>query len=411
MNEFLKNKKAQSALVAVALNITFLVVGIFIGWNHDTDTASATNILGKDAPAGTTIDFSPFWKAWTTIDEKYPGADKVTAQKRLYGAISGLIGSLDDPYSVFFTPKEAKSFQEDISGNFVGVGMEVELKNKILTVVAPLKDTPAYKAGIKTGDKILKIDKKPTADLSVEQAIKLIRGEANTSVTLSILHEGETTPVEIKLARTTISIPTLEAELRSDGIFVIRLYSFSAKSGPLFKAAMEKFADSKSDKLILDLRGNPGGYLDSAVDISSWLLPAGKTVVTEDYGNGQPPKVYRSKGYDILNSKIKFIILIDGGSASASEIVAGAMQDQKKALLVGDTSFGKGSVQEVVRVMPETLLKITVAKWLTPNGTSISEKGLTPNYKVELSKADAQAKKDPQLDKAVSLLKNWPGIK
>ena len=152
------------------------------------------------------------------------------------------------------------------------------------------------------------------------------------------------------------------------------------------------------------MRGNPGGYLDSAVDISSWFLPNGKTIVTEDYGDDKKPEIFRSRGYNVFNDKLKFVILIDSGSASASEIVAGAMQNHGRAKLVGSQSFGKGSVQEAIKITPDTLLKITVAKWLTPNGTSISEKGLTPDYPVEITKKDLEKKKDPQLDKAVELL-------
>jgi carboxyl-terminal processing protease len=314
------------------------------------------------------------------------------------------MGSLGDPYSVFFLPDEAKSFEEQIAGNFSGVGMEVGIKNKILTVIAPIKDTPAYRAGIKAGDLILKIDDKITSDLGVDEAIKLIRGEKGTTVTITILHEGESDPKEIKIVRDVINIPTLDTETRPDGIFVIHLYSFTANSADLFRGAMKEFVESNSDKLILDLRGNPGGYLDAAVDISSWFLDGGKTVVTEDYGSNRKPTVYRSKGYNIFNDKLKFAILIDGGSASASEIVAGAMQDNKKAVLVGSQSFGKGSVQETVKVTPDTLLKITVAKWLTPNGNTIAEVGLTPDYKVEYTKKDKESKKDPQMDKAVEIL-------
>jgi carboxyl-terminal processing protease len=209
------------------------------------------------------------------------------------------------------------------------------------------------------------------------------------------------------MIRDTINIPTLDTELRKDGIFSIKLYSFSANSASLFRDAIRSFAKSGSDKLLLDLRGNPGGYLDSAVDISSWFLPSGKTVVSEDYGNNKAPDVYRSRGYNLFNDKLKFVILIDGGSASASEIVAGAMQDNKRAKLVGAQSFGKGSVQETIKVTPDTLLKITVAKWLTPNGTSISEKGLTPDYLVEPTPKDISDKIDPQLNKAVEILNNW----
>jgi carboxyl-terminal processing protease len=284
--------------------------------------------------------------------------------------------------------------------------MEVGMKDKILTVIAPLKDTPAYKAGIKSGDKILKIDKTTTTNLSIDAAIKLIRGPKGTTVTLTILRDGMNQPQEIKIVRDTINIPTLDTEMRKDGIFVIKLYSFDANSANLFRDAMKKFVDSGTDKLLLDLRGNPGGYLDAAVDMASWFLPGNKVVVTEDYGGNKSPDVYRSKGYDIFTNKLKFVILMDGGSASASEILAGAMQDNGRAKLVGTQSFGKGSVQEVVNITKDTILKITVAKWLTPNGTSISEKGLTPDYPVEITQKDFDAKKDPQMDKAVQLLLN-----
>ena len=364
-------------------------------------------LANKETAVETEADFAPFWKVWNTINEKYPQASSVTDQEKIYGAISGLMGSLNDPYSVFFTPEEAKTFEEEIAGNFSGVGMEVGLKDKILTVISPLKNTPAYRANIKPGDKILKIDNKLTADLSVEESIKLIRGEKGTTVTLTLFREGNQEPIEIKLVRDTINIPTLDTELRPDGIFVIKLYTFSANSANLFRNAIKTFTQSKSDKLVLDLRGNPGGYLDSAVDISSWFLPSGKTVVIENYGEDKEQEIYRSRGYNILSDKLKFVILIDGGSASASEIVAGALQDHKRAKLVGSQSFGKGSVQEALKITPDTLLKITVAKWLTPNGNLIAEKGLTPDYKVEATPKDASEKTDPQMRKAVELLLNW----
>ncbi|HEV7424550.1 MAG TPA: S41 family peptidase [Candidatus Paceibacterota bacterium] len=404
--ENFSNKKYFSAFVL--LIVVSFFAGMYVGDQNRPAIDKVIGISNKETQVTTTADFSPFWKVWNTINEKNPGAMKVPDQDKVYGAIAGLVSSLNDPYSVFFSPDEAKSFEDEIAGNFSGVGMEVGIKDKILTVIAPLKDTPAYRAGIKPGDKILKIDKTSTADLSIDQAIKLMRGEKGTTVVLTIFHDGDKDPTEIKIVRDVINIPTLDTEKRKDGVFVIKLYSFSANSANLFRNAIKQFAESGTDKLLLDLRGNPGGYLDSAVDISSWFLPSGKTVVTEDYGTSKAPEIYRSKGYDIFSDKLKFVILIDSGSASASEIVAGAMQDQKRAKLVGEQSYGKGSVQETIKVTPDTLLKITVAKWLTPNGTSISEKGLTPDYPVAFTKQDADNKKDPQLDKAVEVLTNWP---
>lgn len=401
-----KHPNLKNILLAIPFIAVFFVIGVYTGYAHRPEISKVL-LANKEVQVQTDGDFEPFWKVWNTINEKYPGGNKVSDQDKIYGAISGLVSSLNDPYSVFFTPEEAKNFEDEISGNFSGIGMEVGLKDKILTVIAPLKDTPAYKANIKSGDKILKIDTTSTEGLTVEEAVKLIRGEKGTTVALTILREGEQEPIEIKVVRDIINIPTLETEARPDGIFVIRLYSFSANSANLFRNAMREFVQTKSDKLLLDVRGNPGGYLGASVDMASWFLPEGKVVITEDYGTFQEPTVFRSRGYNIFNDKLKFVILIDGGSASASEILAGALKDHGRAKLVGSKSFGKGSVQQVVEITKDTLLKITVAKWLTPNGETIAEKGLTPDFVVELTKEDIQNKRDLQMEKAVELLNNW----
>ena len=395
--------KIKHIFIIVLLIAVFFTGGIYIGYNNRPEIDKVL-LKNKEVVVATEADFAPFWQVWNAINEKYPGADKTTDQERIYGAISGLIGSLNDPYSVFFNPEEAKSFQEEISGNFSGIGMEVGIKDRVLTVIAPLKDTPAYKANIKSGDKVLKIDDKMTSDLTVDEAVKLIRGPKGTTVTLTIFREGESEPIEIKIVRDTINIPTLDTELRKDGVFVVKLYSFSANSSKLFRDAMKEFVLSKSDKLLIDLRGNPGGYLDASVDMASWFLPEGKVVVTEDYGTSQKPNVFRSRGYNIFSDKLKLMVLIDGGSASASEILAGALRDHGRAELVGTKSYGKGSVQEVVDIAGDTMLKITVAKWLTPNGATIAEVGLAPDYTVDMTKEDVDNERDPQTEKAVELL-------
>ena len=401
MYEFIQNKKNLSVILFCIL---FFIGGIAVGKNMRPDFEKVS-LLNKETTVETNADFAPFWKVWNTINEKSSEREKISDQERVYGAISGLVSSLNDPYSVFFSPDEAKAFKEEIAGNFTGVGMEVGIKNKVLTVVAPLKNTPAEKAGILTGDQILKIDKTITSGLPVEKAVKLIRGEAGTTVSLTIFREGFKEPKELKIVRAVINIPTLDYELRPDGVSVIKLYSFSENAAELFRDAIKQVASNGSNKLILDLRGNPGGYLDAAVDISSWFLPGGKIVVTEDYGDAQKPRIFRSRGYNLFNNDFKMVILINGGSASASEIVAGALQDHNKADLVGEQSFGKGSVQEVVDVTKDTLLKVTVAKWLTPKDNLIHEIGLTPDYKVSMTSKDIENKIDPQMDKALELLK------
>ncbi len=349
------------------------------------------------------VDFEPFWKVWNIINEKYPNS-KITDQDKVWGAISGMVSSLGDPYTTFLPPQESKLFQESINGEFGGIGMEVGIKNKIITVIAPLKDTPAYRANIKPGDKIIKIDDESTANLSLDKAVSLIRGEPGTKVELTIIRDDEPEPLVFTITREIIKIPTLDTEKTPDGIFVIKLYNFSLNSPTLFRVAMRDFIESGSDKMILDLRGNPGGFLEASIDIASWFLPAGKTIVTEDFGGNEKPKVFRSKGYDVFGENRKLVVLVDGGSASASEILAGALKDNGVGTLVGEKTFGKGSVQELVDITPETSLKITVAKWLTPSGISISEHGLDPDVVVPVSKDDVEKKRDSQMEKAIELL-------
>jgi len=281
--------------------------------------------------------------------------------------------------------------------------MEIGKRDGVLTVIAPLKGTPAEKAGIKPGDKIIKINGKSTADFNTDQAVKLIRGKSGTAVKITISREGVGKLMDINVVRGNINIPTIKTEIKGD-VFVISLYSFSATSPSLFRNALRKFIESKKNKLILDLRGNPGGYLEAAVDMASWFLPAGKVVVTEDYGPNKEKIVHRSKGYNIFNNNLKLVILVNGGSASASEILAGALQEYGIATLVGTKTFGKGSVQELINVTKNTSLKVTVAKWLTPNGISISKNGLTPDIKVGITEAQFKKGLDPQLNKAIEIL-------
>lgn len=407
MDNFFQPKRAP---IIILLFFGFFALGAYVGHYSKSEPVGAPADFSSTATPLSEEEFSIFWKVWEAIDEKYPQAGEVGTKERIYGAINGLVAAFDDPYTIFFDPEETKMFEADISGNFSGVGMEVGKKEGILTVIAPLKGTPAERAGIQAGDKILQIDDTNTTGLSVEKAVSLIRGEEGTSVKLTIRRGTESDPREITVVRDIIEIPTLETEiLARDGskIFVIKLYGFSANSTGLFRSALREFANAKTDKLILDLRGNPGGYLNAAVDISSWFLPAGKVVAIEDFGDEKEEKLYRSKGYNVFRENLKFVILIDGGSASASEIVAGAMRDHGLAKLVGEKSYGKGSVQEVVNITPATLFKVTVAKWLTPNESLIDGVGLTPEFEVELTQEDAEAGRDPQMDKAVEVLNSW----
>lgn len=376
--------------------LTILIIfalGFFIGNIGSTYAQSKDN----------TIDIKTFWKVWDILDNEfvttkhkdklgqeisststseYDGLSK--EDRRIYGAIKGMVDSEEDPYTTFFTPQEAKSFETEIKGSFEGIGMEVGKKDGVITVIAPLPGSPSEKAGMKTGDKIIKIDGKTTIDMSVDEAVKLIRGPKGTSVVIQVYRDGVDKPLDIKIIRDTIQLPTLDKFYDAKtGIYTIKVYSFSEQVNSLFKTAIQEFALSNSNRLIIDLRGNPGGYLESAVDMSSYFIPSGKVVVSQDYGEKKKVEQLRSLGYDLLKNKnAKIAILVDGGSASASEIVAGALQDYKVATVIGEKTFGKGSVQEYIKITAKTGLKVTIARWLTPNGNSISVSGLAPDILV-----------------------------
>ncbi len=401
--------------------VVVIAASYFVGYRSGVDSIPAeslvASVVNKDGEIEN-VDFSTFWKAWRILDDKFSGTS-TPDQDRVWGAISGMTAALGDPYTVFFPPEEAELFKSEISGNFGGVGMEVGVKDGKLVVVAPLKGTPADRAGVKAGDFILKINDEDSITMSTDKAVKLIRGKKGTTVTITFAREGVENPFTLNIVRDIIDIPTIKTEtknedgtvasgtgLRKDGVFVISLYSFSANSANLFRGALKDFVASGSNKLVLDLRGNPGGYLDAAVDMASWFLPEGKVIVREESrSHDGEDKTYRSKGYNIFAGKdLDMVILVDGGSASASEILAGALSEHGVATIVGTKTFGKGSVQELIPITSDTSLKVTVARWLTPNGISISHEGIKPAVEVPFTAADTAAKKDPQMDKAIELL-------
>ena len=403
-------KKALLGGLAAFIVLAAFFMGIYIGSSRDKSDRKVQN-----------TSFEPLWDAWNIVEERYVNSDQLEEKNMVYGAISGLLKSLKDPYSVFFTPEELKDFQIEINGEFEGVGMEVGIRKNVLIVIAPLKSTPAEKAGILSGDKILRIDETSTADLTIEEAVKLIRGPRGTDVT--ILRNGDNNAKVISITRNLIKIPVLDIESRSSGektasksqktesekpeakdVFVIRLYNFSEGSTTNFRQALRQFLESGKSKLILDLRNNPGGFLEASVDIASWFLPQGETVVIEDYGGKESQKNHRSKGYNIFKN-LPMVVLVNKGSASASEILAGALQDHGIAKIVGEKTFGKGSVQELIPLTSDTSIKITVAKWLTPKGQSISEGGLTPDFLVEEKVEDIEKKIDKIMEKGLELLK------
>lgn len=390
-------------IASILLIVIIFASGYYFG--NDGREGFRININGSEESTG--ADLAPFWKAWEILDDKFVGSastTNITSEDKVWASIEGLASAYGDPYTVFFPPVESQMFAEEIRGSFNGVGMEIASQEGLLTVVSPLKGSPAERAGVKPGDKIIQINDTPAARLPVDEAVSLIRGEGGTTVKITFQREGTTEPIVRNITREAISIPTLDTELLPSGVFLISLYSFSENSPNLFRQALREFVESGSNKLILDLRNNPGGYLEAAVSMASWFLPRSDIVVSEDFGGKRENVEHRSQGYNIFNDNLRFAILINGGSASASEILAGALREHNKATLIGENTFGKGSVQELVPITDDTSLKVTIAHWLTPLGNSISEGGVVPDIEVKITAEDATSGRDPQLERAVEFL-------
>lgn len=404
----------KSRLIAAGIFLALALsfgAGLYAGVSDRTHglvgaaTVTITSLSGApQTPAD--IDAAPLWRAWQLLEENFVESGASTtepaAEERLWGAIKGLTESYGDPYTVFLPPQEAKEFQENVSGSFSGVGMELGSREGVLTVVAPLKGTPAERAGVQSGDAIVAIDGEPSRAMAVDEAVRLIRGERGTAVRLTLERAGRT--IELSIVRDVIVVPILNS-YRSGDAFVVELYSFTETSPALFRGALREFFESGLTKLVLDLRGNPGGYLEAAVDMASYFLPVGETVVIEDFAGKQQNNVHRSVGYNVFaNKKLSMAILVDEGSASASEILAGALQQHGKGVLIGERTFGKGSVQQLLSLGGGAELKITVARWLTPSGSSISDGGLKPDIAVERTQEDVQNDRDPQMSAATAWL-------
>jgi len=420
----------QASMRSMMSTILIIFVAFFVGLTLGNKgvLADQLNKYGLSAFAAgavssaqpENVNFDPVWKAWNVLDNRFIDAyatstDATTTsansdeknQERIWGMINGMAQSTGDPYTVFLPPSESEIFNDDISGSFEGVGMEIAVRDQMLTIVSPLKGTPAFNAGLKSGDRIVEIDGKDSKNMSTGAAVKLIRGEKGTDVVFTILREGESELLTITVTRGTILIPTIDTYQRADGIFVIELLNFSAKSPELFKNALKEFSETNYNKLIIDLRGNPGGFLEAAVDMASWFLPHGKIVVSEDYGDTASDNVHRSRGYDIFNDDLELVILIDRGSASASEILAGALREHDKATLVGTRSFGKGSVQELIQITSDTSLKVTIARWLLAGDVFITKEGIEPDIVVEIPEGDDfNPDRDYILEEAAAFLRS-----
>ncbi len=368
--------------------------------NPKIENSQSNNASNKEEAS---FDSDTFWEVWNYVKENYVDPEKVSEQKLYYGALAGIIGSVEDPYSVFFEPKVSEEFENEISGNFEGIGAEIGIRNNRLTIISPLADSPAEKSGLKGGDIIITINGKDTKDLSLGEAVQNIRGERGTKVQLTIYREGEEKDRIIDVTRDKVALHSVEWKMVG-GVAHLKLKYFNEDTLGDFSSAVHQILLKNPKGFILDLRNNPGGLLRTAIEVASYWVGGEDIIVIEKKRDGSFLAEKSLNKNDILRS-LKTIVLVNRGSASGSEIVAGALQDYKYAKLVGETTFGKGSVQDLKKLNDGSSVKLTIAKWLTPTGRIIDEKGIDPDIAIELTEKDWNESKDPQLDKALQLLK------
>ncbi len=400
----LNKKPIRNYIIIAVLVIAGFGLG-FVSGKGQIKVSNGKIEITKGTQPSTTADYSLLWDALDALNQKY--VDRPLDQQELmYGAVSGLVSAAGDPYTSFFSPDEAKKFQDQLRGAFDGIGAEIAKKDDQIVVVAPLEDSPAQRAGILAGDVILEIDGESTAGITADDAVSKIRGKAGTDIKLTVKHKGKTDSVDINITRGRIEIKSVKLsskDVAGKKIAVIKLSQFGDDTKGLLDQTIDKVTTGGYSGIILDLRNNPGGYLDTAVTtISDWIDEGQLAVKEVGYGDNQ--KEYKTEGVPRLKG-MKTIVLVNGGSASASEIVSGALQDYGAATLVGEKTFGKGSVQELQELQSGSEIKITVAKWFTPKGRGIDKKGLEPDVKIELTADDAEHDRDPQMDKALELFK------
>lgn len=386
-----------------------LLIGVLGSALYSFGYRAGFSYAERQASFLTSKDFSKdnyrlFWNTWANIKEHYIDQDKIKSDKAALEAARGLVRSLNDPYSDLFSPSQAKIFEEDLSGGFGGVGMEIGFRKGALTVIAPLEGTPADRAGIKAGDLILKIDNVETANLTLEEAVSKIRGQVGTKVKLLLMREGWPEPRDFEIVRAKIEVQAVKSKLLEPGIGYIKLNTFNIKTVPEFVSAFNTLNQQGVQRYILDLRNNPGGFLEVAIQMAEFYVPRGQVILKELWGKEKRERMVRSEGPGSLANS-KTVIMVNRGSASASEIFAAALRDNLKIKLVGEKTFGKGSVQEVFKT-DGYLLKLTIAYWLTPLGERLEGTGLEPDIKVtEAIEGEAEDKKDPVLNKAVEVVK------
>ena len=353
-------------------------------------------IAKKDIGRPSDVDFSLFWEAYDKLKSNYVG--ELDAKQLLYRAIAGSFTATDDPYTNFLPPEETKKFEGELGGELEGIGVKIGVLDKAPAVIAPLPDSPAQKAGLKAKDKILKIDDQETSSMTMDEAVDKIRGKKGTTVKLTIMRSGQEKVFEIK--REKIAVETVELSYKND-VAILVLNEFGTETKGEFQDAVKQIKNKNISKVVLDLRNNPGGLLDGAVDVASELLAQDKLVVVES-GKGYKREL-KTVGPGTLQDS-KLVVLVNGGSASAAEILAGAIKDYNRGKLIGEKTFGKGTVQQYESLSDGSSVKITVAKWLTPNGASIDKNGITPDIEIKEGDDALFDDNDPLLTRAIEEL-------
>lgn len=420
-------KKIAVGILAVVLVLAGFGAGIYSVGKSEVvkelakkEVKYAGKILGKYGQGRADlltqdVNFDLFWDVWDVLEKQYVSKDKINEKELFYGAVSGMVDAVGDPYTVFMDPKLAQEFAESLSGTFEGIGAEIGIRDEILTIIAPLPDTPAQKSGLLAGDKVYAIDGESTAGISTDEAVSKIRGPKDTNVILTISRDGFDEARDITITRGTIVVKSVETVIKDgetgeakptktkDGdVYVLEITNFNDDTSALFNQAVDDIIKTNPKGIILDLRNNPGGYLETAVEVASAWIEEG-VIVTEEF-SAENKNQFQARGRARLKD-YKTVVLVNQGSASASEIVAGALQDKGKATIVGMKTFGKGSVQTLESFADGSSVKITVAKWLTPNGNYINEQGIKPDVEVDLTPEDYEKGLDPQMDRASEELK------
>jgi carboxyl-terminal processing protease len=403
--------KVRRFLLFVFVSLVIFGGGYFVGregFKLEIKKVNRIQISREVPPDKSALDFSLFWRVWDTVATKYYDKSKVVPGQMIYGAIQGMVSALGDPYTIFLPPSENKVINEDLKGSFEGVGIEIGYRGTQLAVIAPLPGSPAEKEGIKAGDFIVAIKDEGkeidqgTAGLSLPEAVRMIRGRAGTKVTLTLVRDGEPEPLAKEITREKINVPSVALTYvgKNKEVAHIRILKFGAETNDEWNKAVREVVGNQSvQAVVLDLRNNPGGYLQGSVDVAAEFLKNGTTVVIEEQGDGTR-REFKTERFGLL-SNTPLAVLVNGGSASASEILAGALRDQKKVKLVGEKTFGKGTIQEPEDLENGSGIHITIAKWLTPTGTWVNGDGLEPDIKIE---DDSKTTEDEQLQKAIEIL-------